>query len=78
MWRPIAWQRFKFALNTAIKNNIPQVISGNMYLYVCISWLNSSISKKMQKRKHLTIIIMKLNLMALRRHGLTIVKLEMK
>ena len=44
------WQRFKFALNSAIKNNIPQVIPKT---WKHLPWLNSTIRKKMQKRKRL-------------------------
>ena len=42
------WQRFKLALNSAIKNNIPQVIPKTRKH---LPWLNSTIWKKMQKRK---------------------------
>ena len=44
------WQRFKLALNSAIKNNIPQVIPKSRKH---LPWLNSTIRKKMQRRKRL-------------------------
>ena len=44
------WQRFKLALDSAIKNNIPQVIPKTRKH---LPWLNSTIRKKMQRRKRL-------------------------